>query len=123
LRSKGSLWYFPSVASETRKSVAVRSRRPKDKDAATKLRRLMDNMGLSPEVLGAQTGVSGKRIRQILETHVQPERRIRYALARRFDLLPAHIWKADMVGLTANEIQHMLELARREDRERQAVAA
>ena len=84
----------------------------------------MDNMGLSPEVLGAQTGVSGKRIRQILDTGVQPERRVRYALARRFDLLPAHIWKSDMVGLAPGEIAHMLELARRQETEqRQGLAA
>lgn len=111
----------------------IRSRRPKDKEAAAKLGRLMDNMGLSPEVLGAQIGVSGKRIRQITSEKMNgqpnphygtvPERRLRHALARRFDLLPAHIWKSDMAGLTANEINQMLELARREDRARQAVAA
>lgn len=105
----------------------IRSRRPKDKDAATKLRRLMDNLGLSPEVLGAQTGVSGKRIRQITWEKIggkpnphygeQPERRVRYALARRFDMLPAQIWKADAVGLAPGEIAHMLELARRQEAE------
>lgn len=99
---------------------AVRSRRPKDKDAAAKLARLMDNMGLSPEVLGAQTGVSGKRIRQIVTKGSpfygdQPERRVRHALARRFDLLPAHIWKADAQGLAPGELEHLLALSRRQE--------
>ena len=85
----------------------------------------MDNMGLSPEVLGAQTGVSGKRIRQIVTRPTrehpnphygdQPERRVRFALARRFDLLPAHIWKSDAVGLAPGELEHMLALARRNE--------
>lgn len=105
------------MSSKTSDQDVVRSRRPKDKDAAAKLARLMDNMGLSPEVLGAQTGVSGKRIRQILDEHCQPERRVKYALARRFDMLPAQIWKADALGLAPGEIAHMLDLARRQEAE------
>lgn len=93
--------------------VALHSRRPKDKPAATKLGRLMDNCGLSPEVLAAQTGVSAKQVRYILDTGHQPERRVRYALARRFDLLPAHIWKSDAIGMAPGELEHLLALARR----------
>lgn len=93
----------------------MHSRRPKDKAAAAKLARLMDNTGLSPEVLGAQTGVSGKRIRAILDEGVHPERRIRHALARRFDLLPADIWKSDAVGLEPRDLAHLREFARRQE--------
>lgn len=94
-------------------STGLQSRRPKDKTAALKLGRLMDNCGLSPEVLAAQTGVSSKQVRYILDTGHQPERRVRYALARRFDLLPAHIWKRDAVGIAPGELEHLLALARR----------
>lgn len=87
----------------------------------------MDNMGLSPEVLGAQTGVSGKRIRQIITPKLngtanphygeQPERRVRYALARRFDLLPADLWKSDAQGFAPGELDHLRDLARRQEAE------
>lgn len=90
---------------------ALVARRPKDKAAASRLDRLMTNTGLSPEVLGAQTGVSGKRIRQIVDGDI-PQRRVRYALARRFDLLPADIWKADAKGLTPADLIHLRSLAR-----------
>lgn len=113
------------MAPSNSEQAPVQSRRPKDKAAAAKLAGLMDNMGLSPETLGAQIGVSGKRIRQIVTPRVngkpnphygdQPERRVRHALARRFDLLPAHIWKADGVGLDPRDLEHMLELARRQE--------
>lgn len=127
------MWYFLCVAHGKGTPEAIRSRRPKDVAAAAKLARLMDNMGLSPEVLGAQTGVSGKRIRQIVTKPTrehpnsfygdQPERRVRHALARRFDLLPAHIWKADALGLAPGELEHLLALARRQEMSATAVAA
>jgi hypothetical protein len=93
----------------------LQARHPKDRAGAAKLKRLMDNMGLSPEVLGAQIGVSNKQIRHILGTGHYPERRIRHALARRFDLLPAHIWKADASGIAPGELEHLLALARRDE--------
>lgn len=100
---------------EARKGIseAIHARHPKDKAAAAKLARLMNNTGLSPEVLGAQIGVSGKHIRRIVDDGLQPERRVKYALARRFDLLPAHIWKSDAAGLAPGELEHLLALARR----------
>jgi hypothetical protein len=101
------------MARGTHDSLAIQSRRAKDKSAALKLGRLMDNCGLSPEVLAAQTGVSSKQVRYILDTGHQPERRVRYALARRFDLLPAHVWKSDAVGIAPGELEHLLALARR----------
>lgn len=97
----------------TARQPVLAARRPKDKAAATLLDRLMTNTGLSPEVLGAQSGVSGKRIRQIVGLGDIPERRVKYALARRFDLLPADIWKADAKGLAPADLQHMRDLARR----------
>lgn len=103
------------MAGQLDASVVLRPRRPLDKAAAAKLARLMDNTGLSPEVLGAQVGVSGKRIRQILDHGHRPERRVRYALARRFDLLPAHIWKSDAAGMAPGELEHLLALARRDE--------
>jgi hypothetical protein len=99
--------------------MALHAKRPKDKAAASKLDRLMTNSGLSPEMLGLQVGVSGKRIRQILDTGDIPQRRMKYALARRFDLLPADLWKADAAGLSPAELEHMRLLARRTE----AVAA
>lgn len=103
------------MATGTRQLRPIQTRRPKDPAAAAKLNRLLSNTGLSPEVLGAQIGVSGKRIRQILEHGYQPERRIRYALARRFDLLPAHIWKSDAIGMAPGELEHLMALARRDE--------
>lgn len=103
------------MATASRQQLPLHTRRPKDTAAAAKLSRLLANTGLSPEVLGAQIGVSGKRIRQILQHGYQPERRIRYALARRFDLLPAHIWKSDAQGMAPGELEHLLALARREE--------
>ena len=88
-------------------------RRPRDRVAAAKLDRLMTNCGLSPEVLGAQVGVSGKRIRQIVDDGDEPQRRVKYALARRFDLLPADIWKSDAKGLSPADLDHLRTLARR----------
>lgn len=105
--------YIPAMAREKHALAVVQSKHPKDHAAAKKLGRLMDNCGLSPEVLAAQAGVSNKQIRYILETGHRPERRIRYALARRFDLLPAHIWKSDAIGLAPGELEHLLALARR----------
>lgn len=99
--------------SRTRQPVALSSKRQKDKVAAAKLDRLLTNTGLSPELLGMQVGVSGKRIRQIIDDGDIPQRRLKYALARRFDLLPADIWKADAAGMSPAEIEHMRLLARR----------
>lgn len=101
------------MARTKQEPIALQSRRPRDNAAARKVGRLMDNCGLSPEVLAAQTGVSSKQVRYILDTGHQPERRVRYALARRFDLLPAHIWKSDAVGMAPGELEHLLALARR----------
>lgn len=115
LHFSGSWWYFVPVASIEHRASALRSRAPKDKPAARKLGLLMANSGLSPELLGAQTGVSGKRIRQILDEGHEPQRRVKYALARRFDLLPADIWKSDMAGLTPGDIEHLRQLARRQE--------
>jgi hypothetical protein len=97
---------------------AVQARHPKDRAAAAKLRRLIDNLGLSPEVLAMQTGVSNKQIRRILDTGHYPDGRVRFALARRFDLLPAHIWKSCATGMAPGELDHMLNLARRDEADR-----
>lgn len=104
------------MKSTARQREALDGRGPKDAKAAEKLAALMANTGLSPEVLGAQTGVSGKRIRQILDHNAQPQRRIRYALARRFELLPSDIWKVDKTATTVlgpDEVAHLRSLARR----------
>lgn len=103
------------MAAATHKPTLIQSRHPKDKAGAAKLGRLMDNTGLSPEVLAAQIGVSNKQIRRILDTGHYPERRVRFALARRFDLLPAHIWKADAQGIAPGELEHLMALARRDE--------
>lgn len=103
------------MASINNQPAAIRARAPKDKAAAKKLSLLMANSGLSPELLGAQTSVSGKRIRQILDEGHEPQRRVKYALARRFDLLPADIWKSDRTGLSPADLQHLRDLARRHE--------
>lgn len=103
------------MASKQGQPVALAARRPKDKAAGAKLDRLMSNAGLSPELLGMQTGVSGKRIRQIIERGDEPQRRLKYALSRRFDLLPADIWKSDRAGLTPADLEHLRALARRQE--------
>lgn len=103
------------MATGNRHSALVQSRHPRDKAGAAKLGRLMDNMGLSPEVLAAQVGMSPKQIRYILDTGHYPEKRVRFALARRFDLLPAHIWKASAQGIAPGELEHLLALARRDE--------
>lgn len=115
LQSVGSKCYLQGVKSTIRHREALTTG-PKDTKAAEKLNALMANTGLSPEVLGAQTGVSGKRIRQILDHGIQPQRRIRYALARRFELLPSDIWKCDKStasALSPAELEHLRGLARR----------
>lgn len=103
------------MASKQLQSTALRRQAPKDKAAAKKLGLLMVNSGLSPEMLGAQAGVSGKRIRQILDEGDEPQRRVKYALARRFDLLPGDIWKSDSAGLTPLDVEHLRQLARRRE--------
>jgi hypothetical protein len=103
------------MASKQGQPLALSSKRPKDRAAAAKLDRLMSNAGLSPEMLGVQTGVSGKRIRQIVDDCDEPQRRVKYALARRFDLLPADIWKSDRHGLTPADLEHLRGLARRSE--------
>jgi hypothetical protein len=75
---------------------------------------LMRNLGLSAEVLGTQTGVSGKRIRQIIDNGDVPQNRVKAALARRFEMLPADIWLADRKGLTPADLDHLRQLAKRE---------
>lgn len=92
----------------------------------------MDNLGLSPEVLGALTGVSGKRIRQIVSprsgAHANPhygdvpERRLRHVLARHFGLLPADIWKQDARGLSPRDLDHLRELLAEERKSLRHVA-
>lgn len=116
LQSVGSKCYVLDMASTTRQRDPLGTRRPKDKKAAAKLEALMANTGLSPEVLGAQTGVSGKRIRQILDDHVVPQRRIRYALSRRFELLPSDVWQCDATAtkvLGPDAVEHLRQLAKR----------
>lgn len=102
------------MASKHCQPTALEQRRPKDQAAATKLDMLMRNTGLSAEVLGAQVGVSGKRIRQIVSNGDVPHRRVKAALAKRFELLPADIWKADARGLSPLDLDHLRGLARRE---------
>jgi hypothetical protein len=102
------------MASKDCQSLALDSKRPKDKAAAQKLDMLMRNTGLSAEVLGAQIGVSGKRIRQIVANGDIPHRRVKAAIARRFELLPADIWKADARGMSPTDLDHLRALARRE---------
>lgn len=102
------------MVSKDCRSAALEEKRPKDTRAATKLDMLMRNTGLSAEVLGAQVGVSGKRIRQIVDNGDIPHRRVKAALAKRFELLPADIWKADARGLSPTDLDHLRALAKRE---------
>lgn len=74
----------------------------------------MRNTGLSSELLGIQTGVSGRRIRHIIDEGVEPGPRVKYALAKRFGLIPADIWAKDARYLAPDEIDHLRSLARRE---------
>lgn len=94
---------------------AVQARRPADKAAGKKIHALLSNIGTSPEAFGAQAGISGKQLRRIIDEGFVPERRLRYAIARRFELLPADIWKQDRGGLSPHELDHLRGLAERAD--------
>lgn len=64
-----------------------------DKQAASKLRRLRLNQGLSPEQLAAHVGLSGKAIRLIEEGRVIPTPRSMFALAHYFELEVTDLWR------------------------------
>lgn len=100
---------------DTKEQQSLTARRPRDRPAAQRLDRLMANAGLSCGVLGAQVGVSGRRIQQIVHEHDVPGRHLKYLIARRFDLLPADIWKSEAKDLTPVELDHMRALARRSE--------
>lgn len=63
-----------------------------DRQAASQIRRLRLNQGLSPEQLGAFVGLSGKTIRNIEAGRVTPTPRSMFALARFYEKDVTDLW-------------------------------
>jgi DNA-binding XRE family transcriptional regulator len=70
-------------------------RMSRDRFAASHLRSLRLDRGMSPEQLGWSTGVSGHTIRRIERLGAVPTPRVQYALAKFFDLRPTELWQID----------------------------
>ena len=66
----------------------------RDRLAASKLRTLRTDRGLSPEQLGYHAGVSGHTIRRIERTWSIPTPRVQFMLAQHFGLRPSELWAA-----------------------------
>lgn len=84
---------MPTTLERTERITRLPARRS-DKQAATKLRRLRLNKGLSPEQLGAFVGVSGQTIRNIEAGRVVPNPRTMFALAEFFELEVTDLWRS-----------------------------
>lgn len=108
------------MASRPRQSQAIQAAAPRDWDAAEKLDALMRNLGLTPALLAVDTGVSAKWIKEIVANGRQPGTRIRHALARRFSLMPADLWRCDRLGLSPQDLAHLRLLAEKEEHERRS---
>lgn len=64
----------------------------RDHFAASHLRSLRIDAGLSPEQLGVVVGVSGHTIRRIERCGAVPTPRVQFLLAQHFDLRPSQMW-------------------------------
>lgn len=64
----------------------------RDRAAASELKRLRINRGLSPEQLGHLANVSGHTIRRIERTGCIPGPRVQFCLGAQLGHLPSDIW-------------------------------
>lgn len=99
------------MKSSTGKSKAKASAPRKHQQGAARLKALREQMGWSPELLGMKAGVSGKWIRHIERSGVEPGEGVKARLARPFGMLPWDIWTpAANSPLAPHDIERLREL-------------
>lgn len=67
----------------------------RDRFAASQIRSLRIDRGMSPEQLGHVAGVSGHTIRRIERDAIVPTPRVQFLLARYFEMRPTEVWSPD----------------------------